>query len=548
MKKIIFIMTAILVFLFFGCSDTQNLTNLSSLLLAKNTLSSNESDSELIPVELCFAETDSRTLMPTFYEQAKDFRTNWTAVCFPTAGDPFELTIKQDNNFYERLWLYVELNKTYDKIVFTGINNDACQYNFSEVGYKECKVTYSGVLENISFSLEKRNSIKVPYTIDSIETPDGTDYYADNNLGYIAKVHIKGESFVFASCSADLIKLDDNTIFYRCLTPNSDDNGVVFIFTETSLDNVTEGLYRFVLNTDSMNNDFNISSSELLYSDYDSIYVMKYNYADAYFTPITDERFYSVYLHATTTPEADGDGSSVASPKYIKTVFEEDCKNEAYKYKNIYIYCDDSFILDYVDLYGEDGSSGLFGALPDDAVKTKSIRIITPSTTYRLEAYVDYSDPDKNENILKIYGENVKLKGKETYSTFNFYLYDSLGVYPYGDSHAISVPLFITLYDGAAIDLKNITDSQDVTDGKIIFNFKNYECLNVYNSSDHTLVKGLKNKADTYTFNFTDKNHMKKVIDTSTQYFLNIDSTISYELKTTGTDDGANGYYLELQD
>ena len=546
MKKIIFIMTAILVFLFFGCSDTQNLTNLSSLLLAKNTLSSNESDSELIPVELCFAETDSRTLMPTFYEQAKDSRTNWTAVCFPTAGDPFELTIKQDNNFYERLWLYVELNKTYDKIVFTGINNDACEYFFSEVGYKECKVTYSGVLENISFSLEKRDSIKVPYTIDSIETPDGTDYYADDNLRYIAKVHIKGEFSVFASCSADLINLDDNNIFYSCSTPSSDDNGVVFNFTETSPDNVTEGLYRFVLNTDSMNNDFNIS--ELLYSDYDSIYVMKYNYADAYFTPITDERFYSVYLHATTTPEADGDGSSVASPKYIKTVFEEDCKNEAYKYKNIYIYCDDSFILDYEDLYGEDGSSGLFGALPDDAAKTKSIRIITPSTTYRLEAYVDDSDPDNNGNILSIYGENVKLKGKGTYSTFNFYLYDSVINYPYGNSHAISVPLFITLYEGAAIDLKNITNSQDVTDGKIIFNFKNYECLNVYDSPDHTLVKGLKNKADTYTFNFTDNNHMKKVLDTTTQYFLNIDSSTSYELKSTSTVDGADGYYLELQE
>ena len=136
MKKIIFIMTAILVFLFFGCSDTQNLTNLSSLLLAKNTLSSNESDSELIPVELCFAETDSRTLMPTFYEQAKYSSTNWKAECFPTEGDPFELTIKQDNKFYERLWLYVELNKTYDKIVFTGINDDACEYYFSEVGYK----------------------------------------------------------------------------------------------------------------------------------------------------------------------------------------------------------------------------------------------------------------------------------------------------------------------------------------------------------------------------------------------------------------------------
>lgn len=547
MKKIIFIMTAILVFLFFGCSDTQNLTNLSSLLLAKNTLSSNESDSELIPVELCFAETDSRTLMPTFYEQAKYSSTNWKAVCYPTEGDPFELTIKQDNKFYERLWLYVELNKTYDKIVFTGINEDACEYRFS-TGYEKCKVTYSGVLENISFSLEKRNSIKVPYTIDSIETPDGTDYYTDDNLGYIAKVHIKGDFSEFASCSADLINLDDNNISYSCFTPNSDDNGVVFNFTETSPDNVTEGLYRFVLNTDSMDNNFNISSSELLYSDYDSIYVMKYSYADAYLTPITDERFYSVYLYATTTPEAAGDGSSVASPKYIKTVFEEDCKNEEYKYKNIYIYCDDSFILDYVDLYGEDGSSGLFGALPDDAAKTKSISIITPSTTYRLEAYVDYSDPTKNENILSIYGENVKLKGKITYSTFNFYLYDSLGVYPYGYSSAFSVPLFITLYDGAAINLKNSIDHQSVIDGKIIFNFKNYECLNVYDSSAHTLVKGLKNKADTYTFNFTDNNHMKKVNDTGEHYFLDIDSSTSYELKSTSTDDGADGYYLELQE
>ncbi|MEE1211844.1 MAG: hypothetical protein UHO11_05040 [Treponema sp.] len=411
MKRFIFALAAVVTFVFCGCSDNQDLENAKNLLTAEAVASLN-SNGKKVPVEIIF--DSSRTLESSFYSRGES--ASWTVV-LEDGGDSISLT----KDSYGRYKFYAEAGKTYSEINLTGI------YTYST----ERKFYYSASAQNVEFSFDKKNVLSLTYSLDSVEVLGSYDFYDDSTYEgkRIAYVNLSGGKYDSDTYPVKLVKRGGTKTY----APNEPTLGgwgayeyTEYYFNASSVDEIEEGLYDFV-----MEYDFSFGKSKVLFKKHDAIRVLKnvnveINY---YFEPIFDESFYKVSYYATmeqNVPE-DNTGLSSESPISINDAYTL-CVTGVNKYRPCYIYCDDSFILDYDAVYGSDGLFSKMAFEENSEGYKKTIEIITPKTRYLLTKAYDEVETD-GIKTLKIYGNTVSLSGNGVFEVYDLYDYD--GNYPF---------------------------------------------------------------------------------------------------------------------
>lgn len=419
MKRFIFALAAVVTFVFCGCSDNQDLENAKNLLTAEAVASLN-SNGKKVPVEIIF--DSSRTLESSWYSGGQS--ASWTVV-LEDGGDSISLT----NDSFGRYKFYAEAGKTYSEIKFTGAKEEGTET------YGGRRFNYSASAKNIAFSFNKKNVLSLVYSLDSVDALgpcnfyDGT--YGTESYKNIAQVDISGDYEDSTLYSYKLVQRDVETP--KEYTPDVGNNGMtgqwkstICNFKVDNIEDVEEGLYDFVMEY----SGFSFGKSRVLFKKYDAIRVLKNVSIDVKnFEPIFDESFYKVSYYATmeqNVPE-DNTGLSSESPISINDAYAL-CVTGVNKYRPCYIYCDDSFILDYDAVYGSDGLFSKMAFEENSEGYKKAIEIITPKTRYLLTKAYDEAETD-GIKTLKIYGNTVSLSGDGVFEVYDLYDYD--GNYPF---------------------------------------------------------------------------------------------------------------------
>lgn len=483
MKKNIIFLISVLLFAFYGCSDSQNLTDLNSLFTAKAVLSSYNSNADKILVELEFTEPDTRTLMPTFYENGTS-GTVWTAELTNSSGETFTSAVSADN--FGRYWFYVTPNTLYKKIIFTGINTSECYYDYGE----NYTVKYSAILENLTFSLEEKKSVKASYSIESVTAPEGVEYYSGE--GKLAQITISEipTGFEISQVKGILKSRDTETSYNGEYNPD----GHWWTFSVSSEDDVEEGLYDFIM-TFPDEDYYNFYIGNILFSNYEPIKIVKNNYVEADFTFLDASELYKPVYYATMNSSATGDGSSSNFPKYINDVYDL-CLDESNKYRSCTIYCDNDFVLDYDKVYGTDGISTKIDCYSTNCPKL--ITVVTSKTQYLLECVKIHDDDagiDENVFSLSIYGDVISLSGNHKFEIES--LKDRTGTYSFDQwkesATEYNDTLMLNLYNGAYININDSIGSD--RDIYVIVNIS-ADTANLYTEESHPFFSKQKLNTD----------------------------------------------------
>lgn len=475
MKKFLFAFVAVFAFLFAACSDNSDSANLNPVAVANVLASSDFSaapvvandEKTTVAIELLGSAVDyveleegSRSLNSEFEKKALDnaSRIDWYLSLDGGLNYSSEKLVMDYTT--GRYSFEVVAGQEYASIKFKGSYSS----NYSTVYYEDgneilCTLYYTAEMKNVTFSAAARkNVIKLPYTFDHIEMgeKDGetVDYYntplspssgGTTSTGLVAKVTINDVNFSnYTDVSARLIKTDADGP-EKIIEADPLESGDTVTFTFTSSTEIEPGVYNFVLSYNKLYDSYYIG--DLLFSDYDSLYLVNNNYVLASYTPVFDKELYTETIYASMDSTADGDGKTYDAPMYIEDAYAY-AVSEEIGIKTVYIYCIDDFVLDYDAVY--DSTNGLW----EKIVENKRIEIIAPKTKYTFWYYDTDSDPDTENRIFDVMGFEVALKGNGSYSKFSF----NLTCPPDGDSAFGSwgaKSLALKLSDGAAFSLSN---------------------------------------------------------------------------------------------
>lgn len=469
MKKFLFAFAVVFAFLLSGCSDNTDNTNLIAVATTNNTVlpaATEVPDGEKITVtvdlvgsgvDLTALNEDSRSIMPVF--------------CNVTESD-IKWYVSFDNGVTYSSELQTDF--TYTRYVFDVIAGQEYNLKFKGVCSSEystryynssnnqiiCTVYYTAEMNNVTFAADSRKGIKVPYIFDHIDMGEldssVVDYYTTalkknyydetTTTGLVAKVNIG----VLSSCeysSVKLVKADNiNKIL---LTDDSNTN--TFTFKVDSADDFEPGIYNLVYNYNGMYND-SYYLEELVFSDYDSLYLVKNNYVEATFNPILDEKYYAETIYATMDSSATGDGKTPNDPIYINDAYNY-CVSDDVGLRTCNIYCGNDFALDWNALYADE--TGIFSVDGDGIYnninQNKLINIITPKAKY----VIGWQNYD-SEPCLRLYGNSIALKGTGERSVFTI---DKLLYTPKTTEYSFqdwpSTALQLRLINGAAFMFKD---------------------------------------------------------------------------------------------
>lgn len=518
MKKFLFAFVAVFAFLFAACSDNSDSANLNPVAVANVLASSDFSaapvvandEKTTVAIELLGSAVDhveleegSRSLNSEF-EKALDSANNIDWYLSLDGGLNYSSEKLVRDYTTGRYSFEVVAGQEYASIKFKGSYSS----NYSTIYYNEdgneilCTLYYTAEMKNVTFSAAARkNVIKLPYTFDHIEMgeidDETVDYYntalslssgGTPSTGLVAKVTINdGNVANYADVSARLIKT--NADGSETIIPADPfEFGGTVTFTFTSSTEIEPGVYNFVLSYNKSYDSYYIG--DLLFSDYDSLYLVKNNYVLASYTPVFDKELYTETIYASMDSTADGDGKTYDAPIYIKDAYAY-AVSEEIGIKTVYIYCIDDFVLDYDAVY--DSTNGLW----EKIVENKRIEIIAPKTKYTFWYYDTDSNPDTENRIFDVMGFEVALKGNGSYSKFAFNLTcPPDGDYAFGYWDAKSLAL--KLYDGAAFSLSNY-NSDNPWNEKVVIYIAAPEDLSTY-SADCPIIERVKTSYSNFKF------------------------------------------------
>lgn len=313
------------------------------------------------------------------------------------------------------------------------------------------------------------------------------------STGLVAKVTINDDNVTnYTDVSARLIKT--NADGSETIIPADPfDGGGTVTFTFTSSTEIEPGVYNFVLSYNKLYGSYYIG--DLLFSDYDSLYLVNNNYVLASYTPVFYKELYTETIYASMDSTADGDGKTYDAPMYIEDAYAY-AVSEEIGIKTVYIYCIDDFVLDYDAVY--DSTDGLW----EKIVENKRIEIIAPKTKYTFRYDDTDDDPDTENRIFDVMGFEVALKGNgnDSYSKFSF----NLTCPPDGDSAFGSwgaKSLALKLSDGAAFSLSNYDSTSDPSWlEKVVIYIAAPKDLSTYSSADCPIIERVGTSSDNFKF------------------------------------------------
>ena len=470
MKKIFLILSAFLILIITGCSNSSESSN-EFILAGLNSLTTN--NRTIVTVEF----SDSRTLMPVIYNSYG----TWT--WYAQLDDAAPVQMKEDN--FGRYFFEVEAGKTYGTIKMTGTVRDS-NLIYQSYNPKTMLAHFEASMSDVKFELNKRNSLIVPYSLVSVEFEDDTtQYYTDEiTYGYddsikgvIAKVELSSapqdDSFLSSLNgligNALLINKNDRT---KQFSGTYDVDAKTYTFTVDNEEEVVEGLYDLVITYDMSYDDFFIG--DCIFSNLDSLYIVKNNFVNANFTILLDKGVNTLTYYASMDSDAAGNGLTSDSPMNINDALDA-CVSSDAGLKTCYVYCGTDFVLDYNTLYDID--TGLVSKMP----RYKKIHIITPKAKYVLVR-------DELDLGLSIYGNNIALRGTGSYTTFVVdYFADYFGSTQFTEMGSDDY-VTINYYDGASlfVPYNNETGNYNV---RINFRLDSIENLGIYNSAEYAIMQ-----------------------------------------------------------
>lgn len=521
MKKFLFAFVAVFAFLFAACSDNSDSANLNPVAVANVLASSDFSaapvvandEKTTVAIELLGSAVDhveleegSRSLNSEFEKDALEDANNIDWYLSLDGGLNYSSEKLVRDATTGRYSFEVVAGQEYASIKFKGSysNNYVTTYYNGDGNEIRCTLYYTAEMKNVTFSAAARkNVIKLPYTFDHIEmgeidgetvnyynTPLSLFYGGTASTGLVAKVTINDDNVTnYTDVSARLIKTNADgpeTIISGDLLEDGD----TVTFTFTSSTEIEPGVYNFVLSYNKSYDSYYIG--DLLFSDYDSLYLVNNNYVLASYTPVFDKELYTETIYASMDSTADGDGKTYDAPMYINDAYAV-AVSEEIGIKTVYIYCIDDFVLDYDAVY--DSTDGLW----EKIVENKRIEIIAQKTKYTFWYYDTDSNPDTENRIFDVMGFEVALKGNDSYSKFSF----NLTCPPDGDSAFGSwgaKSLALKLYNGAAFSLSNYDSTSDPSWlEKVVIYIADPENLSTY-SADCPIIERVKTSYSNFKF------------------------------------------------
>ncbi|MBQ1627550.1 MAG: hypothetical protein II098_00115 [Treponema sp.] len=515
MKKFLFAFVAVFAFLFAACSDNSDSANLNPVAVANVLASSDFSaapvvandEKTTVAIELLGSAVDhveleegSRSLNSEFEKDALEDANNIDWYLSLDGGLNYSSEKLVRDATTGRYSFEVVAGQEYASIKFKGSysSNYVTKYCNEDGNEILCTLYYTAEMKNVTFSAAARkNVIKLPYTFDHIEMGeiDGetVDYYntalslsygGTTSTGLVAKVTINDVNFSnYTDVSARLIKTDADGP-EKIIEADPLESGDTVTFTFTSSTEIEPGVYNFVLSYNKLYDSYYIG--DLLFSDYDSLYLVNNNYVLASYTPVFDKELYTETIYASMDSTADGDGKTYDAPMYIEDAYAY-AVSEEIGIKTVYIYCIDDFVLDYDAVY--DSTNGLW----EKIVENKRIEIIAPKTKYTFR----YEDTENR--IFDVMGFEVALKGNgnDSYSKFSFNLtcpHD--GDSAFGSWGAKSLAL--KLSDGAAFSLSNYNSDNPWLE-KVVIYIAAPEDLSTY-SADCPIIERVKTSYSNFKF------------------------------------------------
>ena len=515
MKKFLFAFVAVFAFLFAACSDNSDSANLNPVAVANVLASSDFSaapvvandEKTTVAIELLGSAVDhveleegSRSLNSEFEKDALEDANNIDWYLSLDGGLNYSSEKLVRDATTGRYSFEVVAGQEYASIKFKGSysSNYVTKYCNEDGNEILCTLYYTAEMKNVTFSAAARkNVIKLPYTFDHIEMGeiDGetVDYYntalslsygGTTSTGLVAKVTINDVNFSnYTDVSARLIKTDADGP-EKIIEADPLESGDTVTFTFTSSTEIEPGVYNFVLSYNKLYDSYYIG--DLLFSDYDSLYLVNNNYVLASYTPVFDKELYTETIYASMDSTADGDGKTYDAPMYIEDAYAY-AVSEEIGIKTVYIYCIDDFVLDYDAVY--DSTNGLW----EKIVENKRIEIIAPKTKYTFR----YEDTENR--IFDVMGFEVALKGNgnDSYSKFSF----NLTCPPDGDSAFGSwgaKSLALKLSDGAAFSLSNYNSDNPWLE-KVVIYIAAPEDLSTY-SADCPIIERVKTSYSNFKF------------------------------------------------
>lgn len=520
MKKFLFAFVAVFAFLFAACSDNSDSANLNPVAVANVLASSDFSaapvvandEKTTVAIELLGSAVDhveleegSRSLNSEFEKDALEDANNIDWYLSLDGGLNYSSEKLVRDATTGRYSFEVVAGQEYASIKFKGSysSNYVTKYCNEDGNEILCTLYYTAEMKNVTFSAAARkNVIKLPYTFDHIEMGeiDGetVDYYntalslsygGTASTGLVAKVTINDDNVTnYTDVSARLIKT--NADGSETIIPADPfDGGGTVTFTFTSSTEIDPGVYNFVLSYNKSYDSYYIG--DLLFSDYDSLYLVNNNYVLASYTPVFDKELYTETIYASMDSTADGDGKTYDAPMYINDAYAV-AVSEEIGIKTVYIYCIDDFVLDYDAVY--DSTDGLW----EKIVENKRIEIIAQKTKYTFWYYDTDSNPDTENRIFDVMGFEVALKGNGSYSKFAFNLTcPPDGDYAFGYWDATK-SLALKLYDRAAFSLSNYNSDNPWVE-KVVIYIADPENLSTY-SADCPIIERVKTSYSNFKF------------------------------------------------